>query len=410
MKLYWYIFILLCFIAACSPSKSNLEQALEKSGENRDELEKVLNYFAARKGDSLKLKSAQFLIANMPGHYSWKSPELIHYWNSMNSLHPNMSSIMRKVIYSIPWHSNNITIGVGQKLEDIKVMQADFLIQHINNTFSMWQNCPWLQNISFDDFCEYLLPYRIGDEPIVKTDSTQYLWKYIKGDMDYYNYTPLLLDDIRSFLRGYIGNSDNIYFTDLDMSALRRTDKYNMDCLDMCYYDVIGLRSTGIPSAIDYVPNWPTRNGRHYWRVIIDPTCANDNYSEAMNPIAGKVYRMSYSHNPIPYPNGIDSIPEFFKDPFMKDVTDKYIKVTNLEVATRRHFDKYIPKNIYLAVFNDLEWKPISWSENKKNRATFEKVGRNVVYLPICYTRSGYEMRELSLLCESVGANKRVDP
>lgn len=51
----------------------SIDAALKKAGENRLELEFVLNYF---KNDSIKYNAAKFLIQNMPGHFSITSPEL----------------------------------------------------------------------------------------------------------------------------------------------------------------------------------------------------------------------------------------------------------------------------------------------------------------------------------------------
>lgn len=70
---FWVI--LFIALLACHshlpPPSSLLEQALEKSGDNRSELEKVLMHYSQKDADSLKLRAAVFLIENMPGHYSY---------------------------------------------------------------------------------------------------------------------------------------------------------------------------------------------------------------------------------------------------------------------------------------------------------------------------------------------------
>ena len=67
-----YIFsIFLPFLAAaCSPYPADVERALKLAGDNRAELEKVLEHYRKRPEDKLKLKAAYFLIANMPYHYT----------------------------------------------------------------------------------------------------------------------------------------------------------------------------------------------------------------------------------------------------------------------------------------------------------------------------------------------------
>ena len=61
-----FLFFVLLATAACSRYPADVELALKLAGDNRVELEKVLEYF---KDDLLKYKAAVFLIGNMPGKY-----------------------------------------------------------------------------------------------------------------------------------------------------------------------------------------------------------------------------------------------------------------------------------------------------------------------------------------------------
>lgn len=69
MKLFW-ITLLISSLVSCHNFKEDrqLSFALERAGENRRELEQVLEHY---KNDSLKYRAACFLIKNMPGHYSY---------------------------------------------------------------------------------------------------------------------------------------------------------------------------------------------------------------------------------------------------------------------------------------------------------------------------------------------------
>lgn len=71
-RIYLIIFIFsLVFISSCSDSpRSKMEEILLFSGENRKELEFVLDHYSKNKSDSLKLKAAEFLILNMRYHKS----------------------------------------------------------------------------------------------------------------------------------------------------------------------------------------------------------------------------------------------------------------------------------------------------------------------------------------------------
>ncbi len=66
------IFLLSIFImgfSCISQQDDPLKRALSIAGDNRAELEKVLEHY---KQDTLKLKAACFLIQNMPSHFSAK--------------------------------------------------------------------------------------------------------------------------------------------------------------------------------------------------------------------------------------------------------------------------------------------------------------------------------------------------
>ena len=58
---------------SCTPSR--LEEVLELSGSNREQLEKVLQQHSSP-ADSLKLQAALFLIENMPGHYTLQGDKI----------------------------------------------------------------------------------------------------------------------------------------------------------------------------------------------------------------------------------------------------------------------------------------------------------------------------------------------
>ena len=59
-----FFFFLLILSAGCRHTDPDLENALRQAGENRSQLEQVLDHY---RNDSLKYKAACFLIANMPG-------------------------------------------------------------------------------------------------------------------------------------------------------------------------------------------------------------------------------------------------------------------------------------------------------------------------------------------------------
>ena len=69
------LILLIGILGLCSCSNNNrLQYALELSGDNRPELEKVLAHY---RDDSLKYVAACFLIENMPGKYGMEAEDTI---------------------------------------------------------------------------------------------------------------------------------------------------------------------------------------------------------------------------------------------------------------------------------------------------------------------------------------------
>jgi hypothetical protein len=144
---------------ACSPKNNRLENVLMQAKENREELQKILEYYSKEPKDSLKYKAACFLIENMPGHYSIKSTPVIHaYYDEIDSL---------AKLYDFPRHNKKDSLFaiITQKYQniqleyifDIESVSADYLINNIEQSFSLWQNGNWAKHINFEEFCEYII-------------------------------------------------------------------------------------------------------------------------------------------------------------------------------------------------------------------------------------------------------------
>ena len=54
-------------------------------------------------------------------------------------------------------------------LEDAKTINADYLIWNIDYSFAQWDSIDYIQHLDFDEFCEYVLPYKCFEgQPINK--------------------------------------------------------------------------------------------------------------------------------------------------------------------------------------------------------------------------------------------------
>ncbi|NDV84227.1 discoidin domain-containing protein [Bacteroides sp. 51] len=373
-------------LVSCDKTPNKLENALQLSGENQSELKKVIDHYSENESDSLKLQAAIFLIENMPGHYSVSGSIVDKHARKIEEEYHILDDNLKKVILTVPFRKGKLS-ALASRTFDLEVIKAEYLISIIDNAIEKWESCYWLEGIPFESFCEYVLPYRLDYEPLFPyNDSLMTAWRKIDEELKRY-------PDYRADLKE-VWNYEGIYAEKAgrsrskDQELIRAINKsFNYDCFDEAFYEVINMRASGIPSTIDLVPAWANRNSGHSWKVILDPKYMNqvgNIHGQEVHSMAGKIYRITYSHNPIPKSNGKDMIPAFFLSPFHKDVTTHYVNTS--DVCIDLHSipnDK--PDHLYLSVFNTKEWKPIAWSNIKQGRATFENMETGIIYLPVYY-------------------------
>lgn len=352
-------------VVACTGRKSKLDEALKEAKSNQSELLKVLEHY---KNDSLKLKAAIFLIENMPSYtaYHYK------YIDSIQALKKE-------------WIKNGfVKAGDIKKMEqewlkpdirkDIEHITADFLISNIDDAFQAWHERPWGKYIPFDIFCEYILPYKVKQEPLEE-------WR--KAYKQRYSF---LLDSI------YTG-TDVIEATKticeyLKMEDFHHTHIFNTTsagpgfalnyrlgkCMDELELTMYVMRALGIPVNIDYYPFSPESLNNHAWCVVRDTTNENASFYFTENiPIRGyrggefrkmcKIYRQTYAKQP--------------DGSRQKDVSDEYFKDTlTIDIPNTKKTG-----NLYLGVFNRDKFCPIAKSTVNGNNVSFGHVEANCIYI-----------------------------
>ncbi|MCD7901167.1 MAG: transglutaminase-like domain-containing protein [Bacteroides sp.] len=399
-----FIFLSLCiFFYTCSPKNNRLEDALIQAKGNRKELQEVLEYYSKQPKDTLKYKAACFLIENMPGHYSIKEiPLILSYYNEIDSV---------AKLYDFPRHKKDSLFEIISKkyeniqldyLPDIEFISADYLIKNIDYSFSLWQDGSWAKHINFGNFCEYILPYKITEEQLLD-NWKEYFEKYcIKLVNQIYCDVHINLANKACELV----NRDLNHATQPTLKSEPMTVVGKMNTLaNVPYgscdsYAILSLavmRARGIPTAIDYTPQWPFRSLGHSWNVLLDNSGKNVLFVGAMSRPGephmedhkmAKVFRRTYAIN-----SDIEDIyrlekyiPPTFRIPFMKDVSNEYMVIENISINIK---NKNNHKYAYLAVFDNKEWQPIYWGKCKGNTVTFNNMGRNIAYLPVYYTLNG---------------------
>ncbi len=378
---------------------TDVEEVLQKAGKNRSELEKVIAHYSARPQDSLKLKAAFFLIGNMGeqfySHYivadstgrdmhfnvldypNYK--KMVQAWDSLEAIYGSIENKRDSVAY------------------DYNVMTAKFLITNIDLAFKAWKKFDWNDQLNFDEFCEYILPYRGSNEPL--ENWREYFWqKYqwvadsVKDKTDPVEACAIINTDLRSWFK-----FDSRFYRQSTDQGLSDMLKNKMGrCEDMTNLAIYAMRAMGIPVTSDFTPYWAKTGNNHAWNTVIDKTNkpiifmgggANPREYNLSHDLA-KVYRKTFGKqkNSLPEvaPAG-EELPHYINRNNIIDVTKDYVSVADVSLKLQ----KPKPEGVnfaYIAVFNTGEWKAINWSKIMNGDSVlFKAMGKDIAYLPGYY-------------------------
>lgn len=353
-----------------------------------------------------KQKAMAFLKKNMKGCYSLYSANTEKYYSYMDSVFQHgdtLSNEQYRTAYRMALHKYPFHPELCDTLYDVESVSQAFLDSNINNAYSMWKrNSP---HISFATFCNYILPYRLAHEPLSNWRE-RYIKQYLKTVSPY---NVRQHNHYHSFsIYGILNKGFNgaVYYPtchipEFPLSCLLDVKLGN--CESYSARSVAQLRAFGIPSTIDFTPQWGNRSMGHSWAVMF----VNDTYTIpfGLNEALGmhfderpeltlpKVYRQTFAEQA--WLEDISSdinpyIPQLFRNPRYTDVTDRYVETSNITVRIQNTKWLHDVKWVYLAVFDNREWAPVAFSNIDNNaNASFEKLGRGVVYIPFYYDYYG---------------------
>lgn len=379
-NIYYLYFILGLLFISCTTQDTQLEQALSLAGNNRHELEHVITHYSHSAKDSLKLRAARFLIKNMPGHYTLEG-DIINEYREKIYADSNACYFSKRALEISITHMKSIQ-QVSRKQEDVQHVKAAFLIRHIDRSFERLEQHSWLQDIPFNLFLEYILPYRMGHERIDLWIDSLEISPISLVKLKHLDNLKYTIENISNNLQ--LKNSDKLISNDL-IYQLCKNYIYN-DCRFQAIYDNFRSRAIAIPSVIDCIPYYANRNGYHYWNTVKSPETKNTNILGAFERKSSKIYRRTYSRQFTLTQKEGEYIPEFFQDPFYKDVSNEYMHTTNIHVHLHHPLKKE-RRYAYLSVFNSLQWQPIAIGELTSTGADFKDMGKKLVYLPVYYPK-----------------------
>ena len=395
--------IIMVLGTSCSHYPKNVEQALRLAGDNRTELERVLEHYRKDSKDILKYRAACFLITNTP-FYS-------HIEMGMDSLNYKIFNIMKT--YSISQEQALDSLRKkSPKLyrykNDIGIINSDFLINNIEWAFKAWEESPWGKNVSFDHFCSEILPYRVGTEPLEE-------WRE-----QYYNYFKPILDSLLKdnspfsacqILYDTLIKRDWQYtsasYANLGANLLMKNNEGG-HCVTQTQLMTFVMRSVGIPGGIDcYLCSPDKMGGGHAWNYFRDTTgniidfnfepcdagyirdtvgkIVNrellSNHIERMSVTRkkGKVYRVHFKTSDFDFSHEvIQKLPKTIQKAIrMEDVSYEYFNKNNISLKTNDNGQKLL----FLCVFNDKEWVAVDVMSIRNGKVKLNEIESNVVFI-----------------------------
>lgn len=127
----------------------------------------VLKHYSCIPSDSLKYKAALFLIDNIGFHTSVQSKSQSVYYSRLADIEKKYKfPECKKQIYALVDSVLSLENVPFMAIPDEKVVSCKYLIDNIDDAFDKWQNGNFAKHLSFEDFCEYLLPYKLTNEQV----------------------------------------------------------------------------------------------------------------------------------------------------------------------------------------------------------------------------------------------------
>ncbi len=416
MKTIHHIFPIVLSVLLTANSCTNddlyLHYALKAAGENRKELKSVLRHYRTEDKDPLKLRAAKYLIANMPGHYSYADTAAInsYYRTALSILGTGPSpDWQRDTLRAI---SDRDYPGLmSNVVPDVQVITAGFLIDNIDHAFQQWKTRPWAKHLTYDEFRDWILPYKVTE--LQSFDD----WREVLSGHYSDSISTVPADDFeRNSIYGameIVRNEIHSEQSDIGIRVLweeragipmRSAETWTRmtygSCMDYVTMGTAVFRSMGLPVAVDMVPVWGRNSAGHSWYTFLDDRGREQVTINSLIMSAGqqfypyeripKVWRSSFVINRDfeEYQHQAKYVYPF--DPFMKDVTDYYNRTSDLKIEISDGIVKKLEDKdyVYIAMavnFFGPEWYVLDYGRLKRRKAYFKNMGRNMLYIALGY-------------------------
>lgn len=372
--------------------------ALSLAGSNAEELKSVLTHYESE-SDIYSLEkqaAARFLIENMPGHMSMAGDYKDYYYA--------LDSVLSDTQLSAEQLDSAIESVYGRYedqicyLPTITVVSSEFLIENIDQAFSLWKSGSWAEHLDFVHFCEYLLPFICSEGQPLENWRTR-MAPFANADIeklgecyDYKNNPTIAVSTVNGAVKRMLSHMSGQY----QSPKIPVFDPYlfakfphPFSCNETSDMANMVMRAKGLPVAVDFTPQWPDGHHGHSWTVLWSTHGKAETFSPFWSPLGvpfishkrfAKVFRRTFACN-TDYRDFLDvekAIPDFVGTCFFQDVSEEYTATSDISVKLNR---RVRARNACVAVFDNSKWRPVWYGHISGSNAYFSNMGRDVTYI-----------------------------
>ncbi len=402
------LLILLLIISSCSSLPEDVKYAYRAAGKNKAELKKVIANYQDPK-DSMKLKAAYFLIGSLPDKY--------HYTHEpvMDTFCIKVEELKKKGeidVHNKSQMDSLLDLYISETYQkdlvrDIDVITADVLIENIDMAFFVWDSLAWNNHLNFDQFCEYILPYKcsfLKPQQWRKKLFDRYQWVLdsIKDETDPVEAATWVSQELKTWYKySYLGAR---LPADIDQIFIHG----NGMCQHSTPLAVYTMRAIGIPVKIAQTVKIgiPPTKGVHLENIILTKDAKLIKFQggdvapleEPLWPDAfdGKWYSVLYkknSHWITEYVTDINQVPVDLRNSYQEDITREVSAVSDLKMKLKPPAGNYENTNefVFLCFLaRQGEWLAIDFAKIENDSIIFRNVEPGYVYFPMYYNYGKY--------------------
>jgi len=334
-----FILLVVAILSSCQSTdklpdelSKKVDIALNKSGDNKTELEKALSIY-----DGEKKEAVAFLIAYMPDR-------------------------------------------------DLKELSSEFIINNVDLAYKAKEEFPWCKDLDKDIFFNEVLPYASLNETreLWRNDFYNRFKKYVKNAKT----IEEAIWAVNNNIKEEVGVEYNTKREKPDQSPFESMKQGMASCSGLSILLVDAFRAVGIPSRIAGTPDWYNNSGNHNWVEVFvngkwhfteyypsgkfDESWFLERAGKAdVNNKSQWMYASSFKPTGLSFPLVWD---DSIKYVYAENVTDRYINLYKKELLAKKKLDEEVIVKVVM-----LKGKDCSISGNNRVKTEVQILENNSV-------------------------------